>query len=641
MFDYIRTHKRIMQLLLLILIFPAFALFGVDSFMRSSNANGAVATVGNLKVSKQEFDQALRSQLDRLKQAYGQDFDAQVLNTPEARKGILDDLVARKAMTLETTKSNLTVTDEVLQKNLRSLEELKKPDGSFDRDRYMSLLAMQGKTALMYDAEQRQDLTMQQLVGAIQNTAFTPKAVSERIALISEQERDIAAFNFKAKDYVAEVKLTDAKLRDYYNKNAKKFEIPEMLSAEYVVLSADSLAEQIVVSDAELAGYYDQNKGKYSTKEQRRASHILLNLKKDASEAEAKAVKAKVENLLAQVRKDPSQFAKLAKENSQDLGSAEKGGDLDFFASDVMAKPFSDTTFKLKEGEISDPVQTEYGLHIIQLTAIKAQTIKPLEEVKAELVAEIKKQKASKAYAEAVETFTNTAYEQSDSLKPVADKLKLKIEKVANIGRNPNPMLPATVISNNPKFLKAIFAEDALKKKHNTEATEVAASTLVAGRVVEYKPASKRTFEEVKAVIEAQLTLTESAMLAKKAGEAKIQALKLADATDGFSEVKTVSRLKKADLSNDAFLAIAKADTQKLPTFVGVEVPGQGYDVYRISKVSAGTPDLARRATESKQVENSIAQQELYSYVEALKTKAKVVVNQAALQIKSGVDTGP
>jgi peptidyl-prolyl cis-trans isomerase D len=635
MFEYIRTHKRIMQGVLLVIIFPSFALFGVDSFMRSRDASSSVATVAGQAISQQEFDQAVRSQLDRLKQAYGPEFDAQMLNTPEARQGILDDLISRKAMSAEAVKNKLTVTDQALQQNILETPGLKKPDNSFDVDRYKSLLAMQGMTPTMYEANLRQDLALQQLLNSVQNSAISSKSVAERIALISEQEREIQSLSFKAKDFVADVKITDAILRAYYDKNTAQFEIPELVNAEYVVLSNDALAEQIVVADAEVQAHYEQNKKNYTTDEQRRASHILLNLKSDASADEVKAVKEKASALLAQVRKNPDQFAKLAKENSQDVGSGERGGDLDYFARGAMVKPFDEAAFKLKQGEISELVQSEFGIHIIQLTAIKPVTIKPLDEVKAQLVADIKKQKAAKAYAEAAEAFTNMVYEQPDSLKPIAEKLKLKIEQLTNLQRQAMPGAPATMIASNPKFLKAIFSDDSLKKKHNTEATEIAPSTLVSGRVVEYKPASKRPFDEVKAVIQAKIIQTESLALAKKAGEAKLLALKTTDNASGFADTKTVSRLKKPELSNEAILAVVKADVQKLPAYVGVELAGQGYDVYRISKVSQASPDPARRLSEAKQVENAIAQQEVFSYVEALKKKAKVTVNQAALSAKS------
>jgi peptidyl-prolyl cis-trans isomerase D len=639
MFEYIRTHKRVMQGVLLVIIFPSFAFFGVESFMRSQGADNAVATVGGQPISRQEFDQALRTQLDRLKQSYGQEFDAQLLNTPEARKGVVDDLVSRRVVMSEAAKSNLTVTDQTLQQTILDTPGLKKEDNTFDSERYKSLLAMQSMTPAMYESSLRQDMVMQQLVNSVQSTAFSARAVNERIALISEQERDVQAIRFEAKDFASQVKITDQMLRAFYDKNAAQFEIPEQVSAEYVVLSSDALSEQIVVADAEAQALYESKKTNYTTDEQRRASHILLNLKKDASEAEVKAVKAKAQSLLEQVRKNPESFAKVAKENSQDSGSAVKGGDLDFFGRGAMVKAFDDTVFKLKVGEISDLVQSEFGIHIIQLTAINASKVKSFDEVKAQLVAEIKKQKASKAYAEAAESFTNLVSDQADSLKPVAEKFKLKIEKIANLSRKPSPAAPAGMIANNPKFIKAIFSDESLKKKFNTDAIEIAPSTLVSGRIVEYKAASKRPFEEVKAMIELTVKQSEALALAKKAGATKLTELKKADSAAGFSDIKTVSRAKKSDLPSEALFEVMKADVQKLPAYVGVDLPNLGYEVYRIAKVTAGVPDPARRVNEVKQIENAVAQQDMFAYLESIKQRAKVVINQAALNSKAAADS--
>jgi peptidyl-prolyl cis-trans isomerase D len=502
----------------------------------------------------------------------------------------------------------------------------------------MNLLARQGLTPQMYDDLQRKDLAIQQLVGSLQNTSFASKNLAQRISQIYEQEREVQSLSFKASDFAAQIKLSEAALRTYYDKNAGQFEIPENLKAEYVVLSLDALSANINVTDADIAAHYEQNKSTYTTPEQRRASHILLSLDKSASAADIKAVTEKAQTLLAQVRKNPESFAKVAKENSQDPGSAEVGGDLNYFARGAMVKEFDAAAFKMKQGEISDLVKTDYGIHIIQLTEIKSTAIKPLDEVKTQLAAEIKKQKAQKAYTEAAETFTNTVYEQADSLKPVIEKLGLKIETAANLTRNPNPSIGATP-ANHAKFLKAIFSEDSIKKKTNTEAVEVAPNTLVAGRIVEYKPVSKRPFEEVKVAIEARVLATESLALAKKNGEEKIATLKAKDDLAGFGEAKMVSRLKNQSVPPEAFAALLKADVQKLPAYVGVEIPNVGYEVFRINKVIAGEENAERRANEYKQLSNAIAQQELFSYVEALRKKAKVKINTSLLNSKSSANT--
>jgi peptidyl-prolyl cis-trans isomerase D len=217
-------------------------------------------------------------------------------------------------------------------------------------------------------------------------------------------------------------------------------------------------------------------------------------------------------------------------------------------------------------------------------------------------------------------------YEQSDSLKPVADKLGLKIETAEGLTRNPNPALGAAPF-NNEKFLKALFSEDALKNKRNTEAVEVAPSTLVAGHVVEFKPATRFPLTEVNDAIRQRLTHEGALRLARQAGEAKIAALKASGDAAGFGPVKVVSRAKEPGINPTAAAAVLKADVSKVPAYVGVELSGQGYGVYRIGKVSQpAQPDQARRKQEGEQISRLVGEQEMFNYVEALKQKAKAKI---------------
>jgi peptidyl-prolyl cis-trans isomerase D len=275
-------------------------------------------------------------------------------------------------------------------------------------------------------------------------------------------------------------------------------------------------------------------------------------------------------------------------------------------------------------------VESEYGYHIITVTSVVPAAVKSLDEVKGEITAELKKAKMSKKFSELAEVFSDTVYEQADSLKPAADKLKLNVQTVNNLTRTPSPAL-GDAPYNNAKFLQALFSDDALKNKRNTEAVEVAPSTLVAGRVVQFKPASKRTLAEVDAAIRQRVTVEESIKLARKAGEAKLAAAKAAGDAAGFGAPVMVSRTKQPTINPAAALAVLKADVSKLPAYVGVEVPGQGYGVYRIGKVAMPSqPDVARRAAEADQLAGVVGQQEMFGFIEALKQKAKAKISVAA-----------
>ena len=247
MFEYIRTHQRLMQFLLLLIIFPSFAFFGIESYTRSRGGENVVATVAGQSVTQQEFDATLRDQLDRFRQMYGPQFDSKMLNTAMARQEILDELIARKALAAEVSRTHLAVTDQTLQQSILATPGLTKPDGSFDVENYKASLAAQGMTPPMYEQRLRQDMLLQQLLNAVQGTSFIPKTVAERLMLINEQEREVGSLTFKTANYVSQVKITDEMLKAYYEKNAVQFEIPEQIKAEYVVLSNDALASQTTV----------------------------------------------------------------------------------------------------------------------------------------------------------------------------------------------------------------------------------------------------------------------------------------------------------------------------------------------------------------------------------------------------------
>lgn len=643
MFEFIRTHQRLMQLVLLLLIFPSFAFFGLESYTRMSGGDNAVAKVAGQSITQQEWDTALRDQMERFRQMFGARFDPKMFDTPQVKQEILDNLIAQRALAVEVSRLHLTVPDQALQQAILEIPGLIGPNGKFDGARYKELLAMQGMTPAMYEARLRQDLTLQQLNSSIQATAFAPKTVAARLSDLNDQERVVQQMLINASDYVSEVKVTDDMLKTYYEKNGQQFTIPEQAKIAYVVLDTKALAAQTAVSDDDIKSYYEQNAQRYTTEEQRRASHILIAVKKDASAAEKAAAKAKAEALLAEVRKNPASFAKVAKENSQDPGSAEMGGDLGFFGKNAMVKPFEDAASKLKPGEISDLVQTDFGYHIIQLTGIKPATAKPLAEVKDEITAEIKKQLVGKKFSEMAEVFGNTVYEQADSLKPVADKLKLTIQTASNVTRTPNPALPAGVPYNDPKFLKALFTDDVIRDKHNTEVVEVAPNTLIAGHMIEHTAASKRPFDEVRADIRERVTRREAARLAEENGKSKLASLKDKDAASGFGPEKTISRTKNAELDPQAVTTIMKADVRKLPAYVGVELADGNFAIFRIAKVmQPANVDAARRQAQQQQVDNALAQEEMAAYIDAIKAKAKVEIlkpKAAASDAPSGADT--
>ena len=613
MFEFIRTHQRLMQFLLLILIVPPFAFFGIDGYRRISDDPNAVAKVAGQVITQQEFANAQREQSDRMRQMLRGTFDPSMMDNPEARRAIVDGLVNQRVLITEAAKRNLMVSDERLRNVIMAIPALQE-NGQFSKDRYDVLLRSQGMTPQSFEAKLRQDLAIQAASVGVSDSAFAPKTVLDLVVRAQSEEREVQELIVKADAFTAQVKLADGAVKSYYDANQREFQVSAQLRVEYVVLSQDTIAASIAANEGEIKAFYDQNLARYSQDEQRQASHILLKVEGDKA-----AVRAKAEGVLKEARAPGADFAALAKKYSQDPGSAAQGGDLGVFGRGAMVKPFEDAAFKLKEGEISGLVESDFGLHIIKLTSIKGSKVKSFEEMRPEIEKEWKKQQAQKKFVESAEAFSNTVYEQADGLKPAADKFKLEIKTTPFFAR-----AAATVPLNNPKLLDRLFGDDAIKSRRNTEAVETAPGTLVSARVIEFKPQAIRPLADVQAGITLRLTQKEAQAQAKKDGEAKLKAAQAAIDAVPFGAAKTVSRDKPEGLTDEALKAVMTAALAKSPTVTGVEL-ANGYGVYRINKAAQPEkPDLAKRENLRVALTRAQAEADFAGFLESVKKGAKV-----------------
>ncbi len=624
MFEFIRTHQRLMQFLLLILIVPPFAFFGIDGYRRSGDDPTAVAKVAGQPISQQEFSTAQREQVDRLRQQLGRNFEASLLDTPEMRRSTLDTIVNQRVLMTQAVKRNLIVSDERLRAVIMAIPSLQE-NGQFSKDRYDVLLRSQGLTAQGFENRLRQDIAVQTIATGVSESAFTPKAVLDLFARAQMEEREVQEIVIKADAFAAQVKLAPDAVKQFYDANPKQFQVSAQVRVEYVVLSQEALAAGISANPEQVKAYYDQNLAKFQQDEQRQASHILFK-----SDPDKAAAKARAEDVLKQVKAPGGDFAALAKKHSQDPGSAAQGGDLGAFGRGSMVKPFEDAAFTLKEGEVSGLVESEFGFHIIKVTAIKGAKVKSFEEMRGDIEKEWKKLEAQKKYAESAEAFSNTVYEQSDSLKPAADKFKLEVKTAPFFARAAAP--PQL---NNPKLLDRLFGDDAIKNKRNTEAIEVAPATLVAARVVEFKPQAIRPLAEVQADISALLTRREAQALARKEGEAKLKAAQASLDSVSFGAAKTVTRDKTEGLSSEAIKAVMAVQV-KAPVAVGVELAAGGYALYRVNKASQpANPDIAKRENVRVALTRAQAESDFAAYIESLRQLSQVELHLENLEKKA------
>jgi peptidyl-prolyl cis-trans isomerase D len=634
MLDFFRNHQRLMMALLILIIVPGLGIVGIQGFSSFFDESANVASVNGHKITRIEYDNALRQQVDRARQMLGAQFDPKMFETPAMRTALVDSLVQQRALADETQRLHLTASDEAVRRALLAdpvISSLRNPNGTIDVERYKQLLAMQGMTPEQYDERIRYGLATEQIPGSIQASAFTSKSLAQSLTELAEQRREVQGLALRTADYAAKVQPSDAQIKSYYDAHRNDFATPESASIQYLVLSPSALAASVKPSDADLKKYYDDNIQRYRTEAEVRASHILINAPKDASDADKAKAKAKAAELLAQVKAHPDQFAQIAEKNSEDPGSASKGGDLGYFSRGMIAggKAFDDAAFGLKKGEVSDVVQSDFGYHIIQATDVKPASTKPFDEVKDALTKDYIAQQATKSLADNAQGFTDAVYEKSKTLQPAADKYKLQIQ-TATVAPTPNPQLPQDNPLNNAKFLAAVFAPDSVKDHNNTQAIDVGGSTLIAARVTDYKPATVPALDTVKDAVRTKVVAEEAAAMAKKDGAAKLAEVQKSNSTAGFSSVSTVSRNDPQGMPPAALGAIFKADASKLPAYVGVDLGSDGYAIYRVNGIQKATPVAADRlAGAQQQVAQVYAQAEMEAYLESLKARSKVKITQA------------
>ncbi|NKE65112.1 peptidyl-prolyl cis-trans isomerase [Ramlibacter sp. RBP-2] len=632
MFDFVRKHTRIMQLILFLLIFPSFVLFGLEGYNRFREKGDAVAKVDGREILQGDWDAAHKQEVERLRQQLP-NLDSKMLESPAAKYATLERMVRDRVLAAAAAQSKLVTSDQRLARELQRNEmiaALRGPDGKLDMARYRQLVGAQGMTPEMFEAGVRAELSANQvLLGVGGTTLVTPAQVQLALDAFLQQ-REVQLARFSPADYASQVKPADAELEAFYKENQALFQAPEQAAIEYVVLDVESVRKGLTVNEQDLKTYYEQNVARLGGQEERRASHILIAVPKGAPDAEKQKARAKAQELLAQVKKAPDSFAELAKKHSQDPGSAAQGGDLDFFARGAMTKPFEDAAFALGKGEISGIVETDFGYHIVKVTDVKVPKQRNFEQMKPELEAEVAKQLAQRKYAEAADTFTNTVYEQSDSLKPAADKLKLQV-RTATVTRQPAP--GATGPLANPKFLGALFAPDNLEKKRNTEAVEVAPSTLASGRVVQHTPARTLPFAEVRDRVRERLVAARSAELARKDGAARLAAWKAALASASLPPPVVLSRVETRNQPLPVIEAVLRVDPAALPGWAGIDLGNDGYVVAKVNKViprPAPAPQMAQQ--ERQEYAQAWATAENLAYYNMLKDrfKAQILVPKPA-----------
>ncbi len=386
--------------------------------------------------------------------------------------------------------------------------------------------------------------------------------------------------------FLKDAKVDDAQVKDFYDRNPVAFQVPEQAKIEYVLLTQDALSGQATVTPEEVKKQYEASAAQYTAPEERSAAHILIPVAADAKDDAKAAARKLADEVYAKAKASPSKFADLAKEYSKDPGSAQQGGDLGSFGRGSMVKPFEDAVFAAKSGDLLPPVQTEFGWHVIKVTGERAAHTKPFDEVRAQIEADLKKQKAAQKFAAAADQFQNLVYEQADSLAGTGKALDLKVQTTPGFVTRAQAQ---AIGLGSAKVVEALFSPESIQGKRNTEAIEVGPNALISARIVEYKPATPHPFDEVKDEIRQQLVRKAASELAQKAGQAKLAQLEAGksdkDVGLAFGKPLSVGRGQfQAGFPPDVLNRVFLVNPQKLPAYTGATNERGGYSIVRVRR---------------------------------------------------------
>jgi peptidyl-prolyl cis-trans isomerase D len=511
---------------IVILISIPFALWGINSYL-GVGGEPIMATVNDREITEREFDNNYQRFRSNLRQQLGAAFDPNLFDETQMRKDVLERMV-RNELTLQAAdRLGLGAGDVMVRETIANVPAFQ-ADGRFDKAAYERVLRQQGFSPAEFEQQIRQGMLSDQLSRAISGSEWITQAELETIVRLEEQRREMQYLRLAADSFVKPNGVDDAQVQAYYEANPGDFMSPEQVKLAYLELNIANLSNTLEPDEESLKAFFKERHGDYSTPERRRASHILIEPQGEGDEAEA-AAREKAEAVLARIR-GGEDFAAVAKEVSQDLGSATQGGDLGFVESGMMDETFESALFGLAQDEISEPVRSAFGFHVIKLTELEVGSEKGFDEVREEVLAAYRAHEAERQFYEYGERLADLVYENADSLEPAAEALGLKVATTDWLDREGAGM------PGGPKSMVAAFSEDVLQRGHNSELIELGAEHLLVLRALDHKEATIKPLDEVKAEITARLLKQQGSELAREMGKTLLERLRQGESLEQVAE---------------------------------------------------------------------------------------------------------
>jgi peptidyl-prolyl cis-trans isomerase D len=654
MFDFVRTHQRLMQLLLLVLIVPSFALIGVSGYSTYVSGDHEMATVGGHAITQQDFDQARRNQLQQMQSQNPAGFDPATLDTKEARMALLQSMIDSRVIATVASTNRFSVSDSVLREAIASIPQLQ-VNGQFSAEKYKQVLTSMGLTSQDFEQNQRAQMALGEVLGPVSSTASLPPSIVDAIERTLTAQRTIRLQIFPASKYKDKVKVSDADIKAWYDANKQQLKLPEQVSIKYLLLDeAAAMANLPAISDADMKKYYEQNKSRFTSKARVNLSHILVSVPVGATKSQQEKALAKARAIAAEVAAGKASFADIARAKSDDAGTAGAGGELGWITQGTWPAKLDAAVFALKKGQVSGVVDGPGGYHIFKANDVQPAKVKSFDEAKPEITKEIRRQLGADRFADMATKLTSLVYDNSNSLQPAADALGLKVKSASGIARDqlldaseagPDAASagPDAAVLGDIRVRQALFGTQVLTNKQNSGVIEISPDTMVVVRVSKVTPAHIPPLDKVTDTVRNTLVDQGALKLATEAGKAALAADRAAkdpaSVPEGFGSAMDVSRISTQGLSKDVLDAALAAPTKTLPAYTSMTAPS-AYVVIRIEKSSPGVTDDKRLAGLPAQLESIWGSAEKSAVLQALRSHVKVKILPEADKVLAGDDQG-
>jgi len=604
-----------------------FALWGIDSYIKSE-AKVYAAQVNGVEISVPEFQRALENQRQRLRQSLGDNYDS-VVNNKELRKRVLDQLIEQELLVQAANKAGMTVSSPMLAARIRAINAFQEK-GKFSEARYHQLLSRQGLPIPVFEAQMRRSMLINQLASGVVDTASVSDYGLDRIYALQDQERKLAYLVIPAERFKSQVKVSDAEIAAYYKQHKSEFMAPAKVKIAYLELDVNEIAAQEKVSEDALKQAYKNQKSQFVTPAQRQVRHILIAVPKDADKKAVEKARKKAEDILKKLHNGAS-FAALAKKDSDDPGSADKGGNLGWIRQGEMVAPFDKAAFSLKKDQISGLVRTRYGFHIIEVTGIRPSHQQSFADVRSQLAEQLRQQKAENDFYDKQQKLANLTFEHPDTLEHAAKALGLPIKHTDWVTRN-----QGSGIAKDAKIRAAAFGHSVLSGGNNSDPITLGKNHLVVLRDEKTEPAKQLTLKQVHDKIAARLKTQKQQQRAREEGEAMVAKLRKGASLDGIAKqlnlkVMDPGFIKRGD-AHDPDAIVRKAFQLPHPAAGSASVAGlgmgsKGYALVQVSDVKDGNPKTLSKKERTKlrkSVDSFYGKMEFNALIAELKKNATI-----------------